>query len=70
MQDCKQIPVLWAMYRVYVRQIDPKKRTVWVRGRGDTGKSAISDWLNKIFINSVFTNSDSKYTKSEQRREF
>lgn len=33
------------------------------------GKSSISDWLNSTFIHSVFTNSDSKYTASEQRKE-
>ncbi len=50
------------MYRTFVREFDPKKRTVWLVGRTNRGKSAHADWLNKIFIYDKFTNSDSKYT--------
>jgi hypothetical protein len=40
--DSNLIQSLWAMFRVYLSQCNQKKRTVWLYGRTNSGKSFLA----------------------------
>jgi ATP-dependent protease Clp ATPase subunit len=65
MSSSHMIPALWAMYRTYIRQVNLKKRTVWIHGRANSGKSFLADELSKIFISQPFADSESKYQAAQ-----